>query len=161
MTPSRPARRLGLLASLVTATAAAAACGQGETAASDSAAPAADTAAAATAPAVAILSPAEGDSVSLPFTLTLGATGVEVVAATGQREEGKGHHHLVIDADAPDNDTLPLGGPPSVIHMGNGATERVLDSLPPGPHRIIAVFAWGDHVPMRGVKRDTVTIVVR
>jgi len=159
MTPSRPARRLGLLTSLVAATAAA--CGPGESATSDSAATAAQAAAAAEAPSVQILSPAEGDSVSLPFTVTLGATGVDVVVATGQREPGKGHHHLVIDADAAEGDTVPLGGPPSVIHMGNGATERALDSLPPGPHRIIAVFAWGDHVPMAGVRRDTVTVIVR
>lgn len=159
MTPSRSIGRLGVLASLVAAGAGAAACGSGEPAPSDSATAAAP--AAAESPAVQILSPADGDSVSLPFTITLGATGVEVVAATGQREAGKGHHHLVIDADAPENDTLPLGQPPAVIHLGTGATERVLDSLPPGPHRIIAVFAWGDHVPMAGVKRDTVTVVVR
>ncbi len=158
MTPSRSIRRLGVLASLVAAGGGAAACAPGEPAPSDSssAAPAVSE-----SPAVQILSPADGDSVSLPFTLTLGATGVEVVAATGQRETGKGHHHLVIDADAPENDTLPLGQPPAVIHLGTGATERALDSLPPGPHRIIAVFAWGDHVPMAGVKRDTVTVVVR
>jgi Domain of unknown function (DUF4399) len=159
MNSCRPARRLGLFGSLV-ASAAFSACGPGEPAPSDSSATPAAGAAAVT-PSVEILSPAEGDSVTLPFTLTLGATGLEVVAATGQREVGKGHHHLVIDADAAEGDTVALGGPPSVIHMGNGASERVLDSLPPGPHRIIAVFAWGDHVPMAGVKRDTVTIVVR
>ncbi len=128
--------------------------------------PAADTAATTTmtpapAAAVEILSPAEGDTVSLPFTVTLGATGVEVVAADGTRQAGKGHHHLIIDGDAPTTDSLPLAAAPAVIHLGTGATERVIDSLAPGPHRIIAVFASGDHVPMATVARDTVNFVVK
>lgn len=127
--------------------------------------PAADTAAANATPApvaaaVEISSPMEGDSVSQPFTVQLSATGVEVIAANGTSEAGKGHHHLVIDGDAP-SDSLPLAQPPVVIHMGNGATEKVLDSLPPGPHRIIAIFAGGDHVPMTSVKRDTLNVIVK
>lgn len=123
----------------------------------------ATTSAMAPAPvaAVQILSPAEGDTITLPYTLTLGATGVEVIAANGLREEGRGHHHLVIDGDAPLSDSLPLAAAPVVIHLGTGATERVLDSLSAGPHRIIAVFASGDHVPWTNVARDTVNIVVR
>jgi len=110
--------------------------------------------------AVRVASPADGDTVSLPFTLRLEATGVEVLAVNGINEPGKGHHHLVIDADAP-SDTLPLAPAPIVIHLGNGATERVIDSLTPGPHRIIAIFAGGTHVPQTGVTRDTITVVVR
>ncbi|MEP7380206.1 MAG: DUF4399 domain-containing protein [Gemmatimonadota bacterium] len=128
--------------------------------------PAADTAAMSTmtpapAAAVQILSPAEGDTVTLPFTVTLGATGVEVVAANGTREAGKGHHHLVIDGDAPAADSLPLAAAPVVIHMGTGATEHVIDALSAGPHRLIAIFASGDHVPWTTVARDTVNIVVK
>jgi len=141
------------LAAAVTA----AACGTADT-------PPTDTTAAAPAvavePSVTIVGLADGDSVSQPFTVRLEAQGVEVVAATGTSEPGKGHHHLVIDGDAPP-DSLPLPAMPVVIHMGTGATERVIDSLPPGPHRIIAIFAGGDHVPMTSVRRDTVTVVVR
>ena len=107
-----------------------------------------------------IVSPADGDTVSQPFTVRLEASGVEVIAATGTSEPGKGHHHLAIDGDAP-SDATPLPAAPVVIHMGNGATERVIDSLSPGPHRIIAIFAGGDHVPMTSVKRDTITVIVR
>lgn len=126
----------------------------------DSAAAATTAASTAAEPAVRIVSPADGDSVSQPFTLTLEATGVEVIAATGTREEGKGHHHLLIDGDSP-SDSLPLPAAPVVIHMGDGSTERVLDSLSPGSHRIIAIFAGGDHVPLTNVKRDTITVIVR
>lgn len=114
----------------------------------------------APAASVDITSPGEGDSVTLPITLTLGATGVEVIPASGQKEEGKGHHHLVIDGDVP-ADGAPLPQPPVVYHLGNGASDKVLDSLPPGPHRVIAVFASGDHVAMPNVKRDTLTFIVR
>lgn len=132
-----------------------------QTPAADSAAAgAADSSALALAPEVRIVSPLEGDSVTLPFTLRLEAQGVEVVAATGTREEGKGHHHLIINGDVP-SDTLPLPPAPVVIHMGDGSSERVIDSLPKGPHRIIAVFADGAHVPWTTVKRDTLQIVVK
>jgi len=113
------------------------------------------------AAAVEILTPGNGNTITLPFTLSLGVTGVEVVPANGLREEGRGHHHLVIDGDTPWPDSLPLPAAPMVVHLGTGVTERVLDSLPPGPHRVIAVFAYGDHVPMRSVKRDTVNFVVK
>ena len=128
----------------------------------DSPPPAEDSAAAPamTAASVEILSPVDGDSVSLPITVTLGATGVEIVPATGVAEPGKGHHHLAIDIDAPaDNEVLPAA--PTVIHLGTGVSEYVIDSLPPGSHRIIAIFAAGDHVPMTNVARDTVTVIVR
>jgi hypothetical protein len=123
-----------------------------------------DTSAAAPAAAseasVSITSPAEGDSVSLPFTVTLQATGVEVVPANGTNEPGKGHHHLIIDGDF-NGDTLPLAPAPIVIHMGNGATERVMDSLTKGPHRIISIFADGMHVPIKSVRADTLNVIVR
>jgi hypothetical protein len=129
--------------------------------------PAADTAAAdaattmVPAPAVSITSPADGDSVSLPFTVSLAIAGAEVVPADGMAVEGKGHHHLIVGGDATYGDSIPLPPAPTVIHMGNGATDRVIDSLSPGPHRIVAIFAYGTHVPMANVKRDTITVVVK
>lgn len=116
--------------------------------------------AAASEPArVTILAPAEGDTVDLPFTVRLAAAGVAVVPASGLRQAGEGHHHLLIDLDLPASDQpIPVG--PFSIHIGTGASERVIDSLPPGPHRIIAVLGWGDHVPA-GIITDTIHIVVR
>jgi hypothetical protein len=109
---------------------------------------------------VEIVSPASGDSVTAPVTVELAAQGVEVVPANGLVEEGKGHHHLVLDVDLPPLDApMPVGG--GVFHMGTGAQTYVLDSLAPGPHRIIAVLAYGNHVPMTGIAMDTVRIEVR
>lgn len=111
-------------------------------------------------PRVAIVAPAEGDTVALPVTVKLQASGVEVIPASGLVEPGKGHHHLLIDVDVPDP-ALPLPTGNGVVHLGTGAEEYVIDSLPPGPHRIIAVFAAGNHVPMPEVRPDTVRFVVR
>ena len=127
--------------------------------------PAADSAAAtptaaASEAAVRIVAPADGDSVTQPFTLRLEAVGVEVVPATGTAEPGKGHHHLIIDGATP-SDTLPLPAAPVVIHMGDASTEKVIEGLTPGSHRIVAVFADGAHVPMASVKRDTITVIVK
>ncbi len=110
--------------------------------------------------AVEIVAPADGDSVSLPATVRLTASGITIAPATGVREDGIGHHHLLIDLDAtPEGEPIPAA--PGYVHLGSGASEYVIDSLPPGEHRIIAILAWGDHVPIAGARRDTVRFVVR
>jgi hypothetical protein len=110
--------------------------------------------------AVEIIAPADGDTVSLPATVRLAALGITIAPATGVREEGIGHHHLLINLDAtPDGEPIPAA--PGYVHLGSGVSEYVLDSLPPGEHRIIAILAWGDHVPILGARRDTVRFVVR
>lgn len=114
----------------------------------------------AAVPAVEILAPVEGDSVDLPLTVRLAATGITIAPASGVREDGIGHHHILVDVEAtPEGEPVPAT--PGYIHMGSGVSEYVLDSLPPGEHRIIAIVAWGDHVPVMGARRDTVRVVVR
>jgi hypothetical protein len=140
--------RAAMLGGLV---AVAAGCGRGEQPASDRA---------AERPRVEIVAPATGDTVSLPVTIRLAVYGATVVPADGLREEGRGHHHLLVNVDLPAPDQpIPVGD--GFIHLGTGATEYVLEGLGPGPHRIIAVFAYGDHVPMASVATDTILIVVR
>lgn len=152
----RPLSSLGVVAALSIGGCS----GRDNTPAADSAMRATSAVGAAMA-AVEILAPANGDTIALPFVLRLGIAGAEVIPANGKREAGKGHHHFIIDGDPATSDTLPLAAAPTVIHMGNGASERTLDSLPPGPHRVIAIFASGDHVPWSTVARDTVSFVVK
>lgn len=113
------------------------------------------------APRAVIVLPAEGDTLGPDVRVALGAEGVEVVAADGQRMAGRGHHHLFIDTDlSPPGAPIPAGVP-GIVHIGTGASESSVPGLAPGEHRIIAVLAYGDHVPMEGVATDTVRVVVR
>ena len=109
---------------------------------------------------VKITAPTNGATVSGPVKVTLVATGVEIVAASVERP-GTGHHHLFVDRDAtPANDTIPRGVT-GIIHLGRGQTEFVLDSLKPGPHRVIAVVADWKHVPLKPLVVDTVRFTVK
>jgi hypothetical protein len=111
-------------------------------------------------PAVRIASPADGDSVTGSLLVRLIATGVRVVPATGVAVAGEGHHHVYVDVD-PIEATGPILTGPGIYHLGKGVDSLRLDGLTAGPHRLIAVFASGDHVPMAGVRRDTARLVVR
>ena len=109
---------------------------------------------------VKITSPRDGATVSAPVKVTLAATGVRIVPATVERP-GTGHHHLNVDHDVTLNgDTIPKGTA-GIIHLGRGQTEFVLDSLTPGPHRIIAVVADWRHIPLNPLVADTVRFTVK
>jgi hypothetical protein len=129
----------------------------------DSAARAADSPGANQDPTrmATILSPAEGDTVGPDITVTLGATGVTIEKASGIRTEGIGHHHLFLDDNATPADQPIPPATPTTVHLGTGANEHTFRGVAPGPHRIIAVLAYGDHVPMVGVRADTVNVVVK
>jgi hypothetical protein len=111
---------------------------------------------------VEIVAPADGDTVVGPeVEVVLRAVGVRVAPALGERVEGEGHHHLFVDTEVtPPGDTIPKDVP-GIVHLGTGAERFVVKDLAPGPHRIVAVFAWGDHVPIPDVAPDTVRIVVQ
>jgi Domain of unknown function (DUF4399) len=109
---------------------------------------------------VKIVAPKNGATVSAPVKVVLQATGVEIVPATDERP-GTGHHHLLIDHDlTPVDDTIPRGVT-GILHLGRGQTEFVLDSLAPGPHRVIAVVANWKHIPLKPLVVDTVRFTVK
>lgn len=109
---------------------------------------------------VKITSPPNGATVTGPVLITLQATGVRIVPASVERP-GTGHHHLFVDHDLTwISDTIPAGSP-GIIHLGRGQTEFVLDSLKPGPHRVIALIADWRHVPLNPLVADTVTFTVK
>lgn len=109
---------------------------------------------------VTITSPANGATVALPVTITLRAVGVRIVPATVEKR-GTGHHHLFVDHDLVwINDTIPKGTP-GIYHLGRGQTAFVLDSLAPGPHRVIAVVADWRHIPLNPLVADTVEFTVK
>jgi hypothetical protein len=109
---------------------------------------------------VTITSPRNGDTVTGPVLIKLAASGVRIVPASVE-QAGTGHHHLFVDHDLTwINDTIPAGSP-GILHLGRGQTEFVLDSLKPGPHRVIAVIADWRHVPLNPLVADTVTFTVK
>ena len=111
-------------------------------------------------PKVKIVAPANGATVSGPVKVVLQASGVEIMPATVERP-GTGHHHLFVDHDlTPLADTIPRGVT-GILHLGRGQTEFVLDSLKPGPHRVIAVVADWKHVPLKPLVADTVRFTVK
>ena len=124
--------------------------------------PAEEAAPAAMQPRVEIVQPAEGDTVTgSEVQVVLAAHGIRVAPAQGERVEGEGHHHLFVDRDpTPMADTIPKEGQ-GIYHLGTGAEEFTLQNVSPGEHRLIAVFAWGDHVPIPRVQADTVRFYVR
>ncbi|MFN0181761.1 MAG: DUF4399 domain-containing protein [Gemmatimonadales bacterium] len=112
------------------------------------------------APSVAITAPEKGGTTGPRVVVRLTATGVRVVPASGARVPGEGHHHLFLDADpGPPESVIGKGG--GIFHLGSGVDSLVLDSLAAGPHRLISVFAGGDHVPMVEVRADTVQFEVK
>jgi uncharacterized protein DUF4399 len=114
----------------------------------------------ATKATVEITEPANGATVSTPVKIVLKATGVEIVPASDERP-GTGHHHLFVDrAPTPATDTIPRGVT-GILHLGRGQTEFVLDSLKPGPHRVIAVVADAKHKPLQPLVTDTVDFTVK
>jgi len=109
---------------------------------------------------VQITSPKNGATVSNPVTIKLVATGVRIAPANDQ-SAGSTHHHLFVDHELTWlNDTIPQGSP-GIIHLAGGQTEFVLDSLKPGRHRVIALLARWDHVPLYPLVADTVVFTVK
>ncbi len=109
-----------------------------------------------TLPGAAILSPMPGIIAGDSVTVQLGATGVTIVPASGTAVSGEAHHHLFVDVDVtPDGEPIPTA--PGIHHLGDGR-DTVRIALGPGSHRLIAVLATGDHVPLAGARRDTIRV---
>ena len=110
---------------------------------------------------VHILQPHNGDTLTTSdVRVVLEAKGVEIIPAVEKRP-GTGHHHLFLDTDlTPPNDTIPKGAT-GIIHLGRGQTEFTLTDVAAGAHRLIAVVADGDHIPLKPLVVDTVRFVVQ
>ncbi len=109
---------------------------------------------------VEITSPENGATVTSPVTVKLKATGVRITPITNHAR-GTAHHHLFVDHDLTWlTDTIPQGSP-GILHLSGGQTEWVLDSLKPGKHRVIALLANWEHVPLNPLVADTVTFTVK
>ena len=108
-------------------------------------------------PEVYFILPRDGDTVSSPVKVTMGVRGMEVEPA-GQVNEGKGHHHLVINGSYIEKGTV-VPADSTHIHYGKGQTEVELE-LPPGNHSLTMQFADGVHVSYGEPMSSTIQITV-
>jgi len=133
-------------------------CGQQEDdpVVADEAAPEADAVVVAATPAamprtvspegasVFFITPADGDTVSNPVEIEFGIEGMVVVAA-GVNDAHSGHHHLLVDTDAPDMG-LPIPADANHIHFGDASTSTEL-TLEPGQHTLRLLLGDHLHIP--------------
>ena len=112
-------------------------------------------------PAVAIDSPVSGDTLrGTAVHIELAVNGVELAPAAEERP-GTAHHHLFLDVDPGPLDQKIPSGVTGIVHLGRAQTEFHWDSVAPGPHRIIAILADWQHVPLPGAAADTVHFILR
>ena len=96
---------------------------------------------------VYFIAPANGETVKGKVTVKFGLSGMGVAPA-GVEKANTGHHHLLIDTDAPTGEKLnqPLPVEAQVRHFGGGQTETVLE-LPPGRHTLQLIVGDANHIP--------------
>ena len=100
--------------------------------------------AASTDASVFFVAPADGATVTSPFTLEFGATGMAIVPA-GTDQEFSGHHHLLIDVDLPATE-LPIPKDANHVHFGDGSFTTEI-SLDPGQHTLQLMLGDYRHIP--------------
>jgi len=94
---------------------------------------------------VYIISPKNGAIVHNPVLVQFGLKGMGVAPA-GVKYDNTGHHHLLIDADPPGDQSTPLPATDKIVHFGKGQTETTLN-LTPGKHTLQLVLADANHIP--------------
>ena len=110
--------------------------------------------------AVTITDPPNGAMVSSPVKVCMATEGVEVQPAKKGVNGGKGHHHIIVDADLPTDLNKPVGKDANHIHMGDGSSCKEI-KLSAGKHIIRTLFAKGNHIPYNPALTSTVTINVK
>ena len=93
---------------------------------------------------VYFLAPKKGATIKGPVKVVMGLSGMGVAPA-GVDSPDTGHHHILVDADAPNTD-MPMPVDDKHRHFGKGQTEASLD-LPPGKHTLQLVLGDKNHIP--------------
>jgi hypothetical protein len=103
----------------------------------------------------------DGDTVTSPFKVQFGLTGMGI-APVGVQNERTGHHHLVIDTKLSDEELKrPIAADAKHVHFGGGQTETTV-TLPPGSHTLQLVLGDWSHIPHNPpVMSPVVTVTVK
>ncbi len=110
--------------------------------------------------AVMIAKPADGATVSSPVIVCMETWGVEVQPAKKGVNDGKGHHHILVDVALPSDLSRGIGKDANHIHMGDGSTCKSIN-LSSGKHLIRTLFAKGNHVPYNPPLTDSISVTVK
>jgi Domain of unknown function (DUF4399) len=109
---------------------------------------------------VYVISPKNGAKVHSPVRVQFGLKGMGIAPA-GVKFDNTGHHHLLVDTDAPANLAAPLPTTDKIVHFGKGQTETML-TLSPGKHTLQLLLGDMNHVPHDPPvtsKKVTITVV--
>ncbi|HEV8511739.1 MAG TPA: DUF4399 domain-containing protein [Cyclobacteriaceae bacterium] len=99
----------------------------------------------------------DGDKLKSPVIIQMGVHGMTVEPA-GNVEEGKGHHHIIIDGTFIEKgQVVPMDK--THLHFGKGQTTDTL-KLSPGEHTLTLQFANGVHDSYGEEWSKTITINV-
>ena len=109
---------------------------------------------------VTITKPAAMSDVTSPVEVCMETKGYVVEPAKNGVNEGKGHHHLIIDADLPDLGQ-PVPKDSQHIHMGDGSVCKTIELSKGKMYTIKALFARGNHVPYDPAVTDSVVVFVK
>lgn len=80
------------------------------------------------------VTPLDGETIGKDVTVRFGLKGMGVAPA-GITVAGSGHHHLLIDVDAPPASDLPIPADANHVHFGGGQTQTTI-VLTPGTHTL-------------------------
>jgi hypothetical protein len=110
---------------------------------------------------VYIINLKNGDTVSSPFRVQFGLTGMGVAPA-GVEKPNTGHHHLIIDATLTGDELkAPIASDAKHMHFGGGQTEAMI-TLPPGQHTLQLVLGDWSHIPhVPPVMSTPITVTVK
>jgi hypothetical protein len=92
-----------------------------------------------------IISPKDGAKVKGAVLVQFGLKGMGIAPA-GVKMDNTGHHHLLIDTEAPADLSAPLPSTDKIVHFGKGLTETTLH-LSPGKHTLQLLLGDQNHVP--------------
>jgi hypothetical protein len=88
----------------------------------------------------------DGDTVTSPFLIQFGLSGMGIAPA-GVDKPNTGHHHLLVDTTlSPDQLKQPIPMDDTHRHFGAGQTEAMI-TLPPGKHTLQLVLGDWSHIP--------------
>lgn len=101
----------------------------------------------------------DSQEISQPFIVEFGVEGMQVEPA-GEKKQGFGHHHLIIDGTfVPQGTVVPMSDVSR--HYGKGQTQDTLKTLNPGFHTLTLQFADGFHMSYGEKLSKTIHVKVK